>query len=101
MLVIDHEPHSWFLFEHEEKLFLDANCSHSFLGYSFMIELHEDECSKYRQYGRGYLTELAQSIHNSVPILKDSKSIYKGRDVTQHYLGLTQSALQAWKSPNK
>ena len=39
MKVIDHEPQSWFLLEKDRAIFLDANCNHSFYGYTFTLQL--------------------------------------------------------------
>ncbi len=51
MKVLDHEPQFWFLTEEGGSLFLDANCNHSFVGYSFMIELSPLEQTEYKTKG--------------------------------------------------
>ncbi len=55
MRVIDTEEQWWFLFEHEDVLYLDANCNHSFLDYTYMIKLNEAELNLYQSEGREYL----------------------------------------------
>ena len=98
MQVVDSQPWEWMLFEHSGKLILEANCNHSFLGYLYAIELNDSERSSYSSKGRDYLTELARNIHNSVPIMKDTKSIYAGRDVHEKYSQLTSEAVKNWRS---
>jgi hypothetical protein len=97
MRVIDHEPHSWFLFQEGENLFLDANCSHSFFGYGWMIQLNEEEQQCFKAEGRTYLNKLAQSIQDSAPILTVSTSKYKDRDVSRDYREQTSSAVKLWR----
>jgi hypothetical protein len=96
--VIDHEPYRWFLLEESDDLLLDANCDHSFIGYSYLIQLKPDEIQEYRQRGRDYLHWLSEDIHNSVPILKVSTSIYKGRDLSSLYRERVSEAIEAWRS---
>jgi len=79
MQVLDHEPQSWFLFEANGELYLDANCNHGAFGYSFMIRLTTAEVQRYRDAGRDYLSWLAQDIHNGAPILSAILSPYKTR----------------------
>lgn len=100
MRVLDHEPHAWFLFEEDGSYFLDANCSHSAFSYCYMIELRSEEVSKYENEGRSYLSVLAYNIHYSAPIATNSKSIYKGRDVSSHYAEKTQAAIRKWRESN-
>ncbi|CAG9296971.1 hypothetical protein [Celerinatantimonas diazotrophica] len=98
MKVIDTEEQRWFLFEHEKKLYLDANCSHSFLSYTYMIELNESELKLYQLEGRAFLNRLCHDIHYSVPIAKESQSAFKGRDVTQQFSKLASEALAKWSA---
>jgi len=79
MKVIDEERSSWFLFEEDGKLLFDVNCSHSFVGYNFMMFLNEEEVSLYKEKGREYLNELANAIDYSSPISKICPSKYKER----------------------
>lgn len=96
MRVVDHEPQLWFLFEIDDEMYLDANCSHSFIGYNFMIQLSADECSKYRNQGRDYLSWLANDIHNSAPILSLSNSPYKTRKVSAEQEAKASAAFGIW-----
>ena len=98
MKVLDQEPWAWTLFEKDNSYFLDANCNHSAFGYSFMIELNEAEMSEFKKIGRNYLNKLAYDIHYSAPIHKDSKSIYKGRDVAAKYTEECSKAFQEWRN---
>lgn len=97
MKVIDTEQWSWFLFEHESNLYLDVNCNISAFGYTYMIQLNESERNLYDVNGRTYLNKLAHEIHYSVPIGKDSKSIYKGRDVGSEFRKLVSEAVNNWR----
>ncbi len=96
MKILDHQPQHWFLAEENGKLFLDAQCDHSFVGYSFMIELSPIEAAEYDKNGRDYLSLLADRIHNSVPILEASHSVYKGRDVSKQYSEKLLTAIDFW-----
>lgn len=97
MKVLDHAAHWWFLFEEGSALFLDVNCSHSAVGYSFMIELDADEVAQYRAEGRTFLERLATRIQDTAPILAASTSPYKGRDVSGAYAERCTQAVRAWR----
>ncbi len=98
MQVLDHEPYSWFLFEADGELYLDANCNHSAFGYSFMVRLTAAEARRYRDEGRGYLDWLAQDIHNGAPILSASTSPYKLRRASDDEQAQASAALRAWQA---
>ena len=98
MQVLDHEPHSWFLFEADGALYLDANCNHGAVGYSFMVRLTAVETRRYRDEGRGYLNWLAQDIHNGAPILSASTSLYKSRKASEDEQVQASAALSAWQA---
>lgn len=98
MKVIDHAPHSWFLLEDEGRLYLDTNCTHSFVGYSVLIELDGHEKQELRERGRDYLHRLSQDINDSAPILQASRSPYKSRDLTQARGREVTEAVTAWKA---
>jgi len=98
MQVLDHEPQSWFLLEANDELYLDANCNHGAFGYSFMIRLTTAEARKYRDEGRGYLSWLAEDIHNSAPILSASSSPYKTRKATKEQEAEANAALATWRA---
>ena len=100
MKVIDSENWAWFLFEHEGGLYLDANCNMSAFGYTYMIRLNEKEQAQYSDGGREYLNKLAHDIHYSVPIAKDTSSIYKGRDVSNELTELATEAVKLWREGN-
>lgn len=98
MKVLDHEPHWWFLLEEDGALIVDANCSHSFSSYSFAIQLNPDEVAQYRSQGRSYIGELATGIQDSAPILKESRSAFKERNVTEQYSDRIMAAIGEWKA---
>lgn len=98
MKVVDYENWAWFLFEHEGRLYLDANCNLSSFGYTYMIELNDEELALYARKGRAYLATLAHDIHYSVPIAKDTTSKYKGRDVSNQLSDLATDAVTTWRA---
>ncbi len=100
MRVIDSKDWAWFLFEHEGCLFLDANCNISAFGYTYMIQLNEQEQVMFKNRGRDYLDKLAHDIHYSAPIAKDTSSVYKGRDVSKQFSGLATQAVKLWREGN-
>jgi len=100
MKVIDSENWAWFLFEHDGGLYLDANCNMSAFGYTYMIQLNEQEQTQYKSSGREYLNKLAHDIHYSVPIAKDTTSIHKGRDVSKELSELATEAIKSWREGN-
>jgi len=100
MKVIDEERSSWFLFEEDGKLLFDVNCSHSFVGYNFMMFLNEEEVSLYKEKGREYLNELANAIDYSSPISKISTSKYKERYVYEQYSEQSLDAIDVWRELN-
>jgi len=101
MNVIDLEPQFWFLLEDGDALFLDANCNHSFVGYSFMIRLSPDEVALYTARGRGYLSDLAQQVQDSAPILAVSRSPFKGRDVSSAHAEAVMEAVARWRDAGR
>lgn len=98
MKVVDFENWAWFLFEHEGQMYLDANCNMSAFGYSYMIQLNEEEVKSYKVGGRDYLDKLAYDIHYTVPIAKNTTSIYKGRDVSRQFSQLALEAVEKWRA---
>ncbi|WP_247362034.1 hypothetical protein [Ralstonia pseudosolanacearum] len=98
MQVVDHEPYLWFLFEQDGELYLDANCNHSFIGYTFMMRLTSNEVRRYRRQGRNYINWLAQDIQNSAPILITSNSSYKHRKASPEEEAQANAAVSAWQA---
>lgn len=101
MNVIDHEPHSWFLFDENGELFLDASCEHGAVGYSVLIQLNYEEVSKYSKEGRSYLNSLALQIHESAPGVIGSWSPYKSRNLTPLRKKDVMNAVRRWQEDDK
>ena len=99
--VIDHEPQTWFLFQSDNLLLLDANCNHGAFGYSYMIELSADEVAEYKNGGHDYLSKLAFEIQYSAPVAKGSNSKYIGRDVSKKYSEQAMVAIKEWRNSNE
>lgn len=97
MHVIDHEPQTWFLLQHDNALFLNINCDVGFIGYCLLIELRTDEIAGYRKKEHGFITRVASEIQNTAPILEATASVYKGRDVSKLYAEQVTSAVLEWR----
>lgn len=98
MKVVDHAPPVWFLFEESDTLYFDAACDHGAFGYSWLIELNEDERRRFKEQGRRFLDWLAQDIHNSVPIVERSLSPYKEGNRDRGPGEKVMEAVKAWRS---
>jgi len=98
MRVIDHEPRWWFLLEMHGDLFLNANCEQSCFSFDFMIQLDEEETAAYRREGRDYLSRLAGEIQDSAPVARNTRSRFKGRDVSGACAGQVAGAVSRWRA---
>lgn len=83
MKVVESEDNLWELYEHEDRLFFDGNYTMSFIGYSFPIELNEEEITSYNKNGKTFLDKLAHDLNYSCPIHESSKSAFKNRLVSK------------------
>lgn len=97
MEVIDHEPQFWFLLQDSTDLLLGVSCEHSFVGYSFLMKLNQEEVDGYRGRGRDRLTELAREINFSAPIARGSSSPYKSRNIQSLRGEEVLVAVSAWR----
>ena len=98
MKIINYRKAGWFLFADDKSLLLDVNCNLGCFGYSWMVELNETERKNYEEKGTSYLDQLAEAIHNSVPIHKETTSPYSKRDVSKKYEIETTQAFEEWKN---
>lgn len=98
MIVRDHRPHAWFLLEDDGALFLDAACTHSFLDYSVLIALDDQEVRGFETRGRAFLDQLAREIHDSAPAARESRSPYKARNLTLARGGEVLEAVRLWRA---
>lgn len=96
MKVIDHERGGWYLFQDEERIYLDGNYSHRAIEYDHLIELSKEEVQAFRQGGRDYITRLVHEINESAPILKLSDSAYKNRRIIGEIRERTTEAVREW-----
>ncbi|MBV7562930.1 hypothetical protein [Pseudomonas sp. sia0905] len=97
MKVIDHQPHAWFLFEHDSGLLIDVECHHGAVSCSVLIRLNDEELAEYRENGHAYLNRLAEAIHYSAPILAISDSPYKARKL-HGYQDQVLEAIRQWQA---
>lgn len=100
MKVIDHQPHAWFLFEHDSGLLIDVDCHHGAVSCSVLIRLNDQELAEYRRDGHAYLDRLAQAIHYSAPILAISDSPYKPRKL-RGYDDQVLQAIRQWQAQGR
>ncbi|UGS89775.1 hypothetical protein KOL96_17610 [Ralstonia wenshanensis] len=96
MEVLEYGPQGWYLLRDGQQLYLDVDCNHSFVGYSFTMQLNSVEAAKYWRQGRGYLNELAQAVQYSAPGVSGSGSIYKGRLVAAEVSTRANDAIRLW-----
>ncbi|AHE52404.1 hypothetical protein [Sphingomonas sanxanigenens] len=82
MTVVDHAPHHWFLLEQDGHYYLDVNCNHGAVGYSWLIALDAAECRAWRSDGRAAIDRLATAIDHSAPAAQASGSPYAARDLS-------------------
>ena len=95
MRLLDEEPYAWHLLEENGTLYLNAVCSHSFVDYTFLMALNEDELKRFRADGRDNLTRLAYDVHCSAPAVIGSTSRFKARNLTPALGDRALQALQA------
>lgn len=62
MVVVDHEPHAWFLLRDGIGYVLDVNCSQSFVSFSVVLRLTPDEVTRIDALGHKATDDLARSI---------------------------------------
>lgn len=92
--VLEYGPQAWYLLREGRHLYLDVNCSHSFVGYNFTMQLNSDEAAKYRRRGRVYVDELAQAIQYSAPGVSGNCSRYKDRLVAPQAAARVNEAIK-------
>jgi hypothetical protein len=97
MKVVDHEPYAWFLLQEGDTLYLDAHCSHSFVDYSVLVALDDQERARFDTEGRDYLDRLSHDIHYSAPIVRESNSPWKTRNLTASLGDQVNQAVARWR----
>ncbi|WP_353189441.1 hypothetical protein [Pandoraea pnomenusa] len=98
MIIIDHEPHTWFLAEAPEGMYFDVHCSHGAVSYGIAIKLSAEELAEYGRRGHAYLNALAEEIHYSAPGVIGSSSLYAGRRVAAELAAELDAAINAWQA---
>ncbi|WP_343662387.1 hypothetical protein [Ralstonia sp.] len=93
MEVLENGPQAWYLLRDGQQLYLDVNCSHSFVEYSFTMLLNSKEAAQYRRRGRAFLDELAHTIQFSAPGVSGTLSIYKERLVAPGVIAQVNKAI--------
>ncbi len=65
MVVVDHEPHDWFLLRDEHGLVLDVNCAQSFVSFSVVLRLSADEAERVAAGSHKAVADLVRLIQYS------------------------------------
>jgi hypothetical protein len=91
--VIDHEPHSWFLFKEADTLLLDVNCNHGAAGYSVMLRLDAEEESEYSLEGHAFINRLARAVQDAGP-----GRGHQSRDLSATYAKESSAAVSEWRA---
>jgi hypothetical protein len=97
MRVIDSEPQSWYLLEHDGDLFVDGNYDYGFVGYEFLLKLNAEERARFEEDGRSFIDYLTTRIRETVPIARGSASPFVGRSLSGAYGDQVLAAVKAWK----
>lgn len=63
MEVDRHEPASWYLLKKENKHYIDVNCSQSFVSFSILMQLDDEEESELHALGDTFLHYLAAKVN--------------------------------------
>jgi hypothetical protein len=87
MTIIEFEPQSWFFCSFETSFYIDVNCNHSFVSFSLLIKLNDEETVEYHKYGRDYLNTLATDIQYH------SSSKYYARNISDEVSNLVHSTI--------
>ncbi|MCO7194485.1 hypothetical protein [Pseudonocardia sp. McavD-2-B] len=98
MEVVDHEPHWWFLLRDGDRLYLDVNCEHSFIGYAMLVELDDGERRAHEAGGHAYLGRLAEDVNAGAPVLRDSRSPYRDRNLSRSLGPAVTDAVRRWRA---
>ncbi|TDU69402.1 hypothetical protein EI77_03055 [Prosthecobacter fusiformis] len=64
MEVIDHAPGGWFLLSEENRYYLDIHSGYSFVSWSVLIELNQEERDGYAHGGSEYISQLVFGFNN-------------------------------------
>ena len=75
MEVVLNKPGFWYLLKKDDAYYLDINCEASFVGFTLMLQLNEDEYAEYHALGRTFLQYFAEKINYR-------SSVYKARNTT-------------------
>ncbi len=75
MEVVLNEPGFWYLLKKDGSYFIDVNCEASFVGFTLMLLLNDDEYTEYHALGRTFPNYFAEKINYG-------SSHYKERNVT-------------------
>lgn len=100
MVVLDHEPHRWFLLQDGDALLLDVHCSHGPADYLWTMALNDDEIAVLRSTGRIFLNQLAEKVQWSAPGVRGSTSPFLGRNLSSTHSEAVSDAIERWRTPS-
>lgn len=91
MIVVDHEPHGWFLLQDRAGYILDVNCSQCFVSFFVVLRLTPDESALVHSEGHSAAHELARSIQHS-------PATYHSRHSGPELEASTLAAIKRWQA---
>ena len=63
MEVVLNEPGFWYLLKKDDAYYIDVNCEASFVSFSLLIPLNDEEHTEYHALGRTFLQYFAEKIN--------------------------------------
>jgi len=97
MVVLDHEPHWWFLLQDSDALLLDVHCSHGPVDYDWAMALNDDELAQFHAVGRTFIDSLAKNVQWSAPGARGNSSPYLGRNLDSNMRKSISAAVTEWR----
>ena len=98
MIVLDHEPHWWFLLQDGDTLLLDVHCSHGPADYLWTMALNDSEIAEFGSTGRTFLSKLAEKVQWSAPGVRGSTSPFLGRKLSLIHDKAVSDAIRLWRA---
>lgn len=96
MVVLDHEPHCWFLLQDHDALLLDVHCSHGPIDYDWTMALSDDEVAQFHAADRTFISSLAENVQWTAPGVRGSNSPYVGRNLDADTRARVTAAVTEW-----
>ena len=98
MVVLDHEPHWWFLLQDHDAFLLDIHCSHGPVDYDWTMALNDDEVAQFRATGRTFINSLAKNVQWTAPGARGSSSPSLGRNLDAGMRQRVSTTIMEWRN---